>query len=226
MAMREGALDFLAAGRPRSPADDGRARARAAPDDDREPDPRRASRAGAARRRSSETTRSPTGAASRTARRGPMRRTARRRERHGQRVVCARCTRQSARRRPFVAINRRDSREPARDRALRTREGRVHRRRRAQAREVRARASRHPVSRRDRRSAPGASGEDPARAGREELRSRRRHGAGPGRRPRRRGDEPQSESGGRRAAVSRGSLLPPVRCRLRSRRCGSASRTS
>ncbi len=80
----------------------------------------------------------------------------------------------------------------------------------AEARQVRARASRDAVSRRDRRSAAVPAGQDPARARGEALRARRRHGAAPGRRPHRRRDEPESEGGGRRAAVPRGSLLPAV----------------
>ena len=120
-----------------------------------------------------------------------------------------------------------DSGEPARDRAVRPREGRVHRRRRAQARQVRDGASRHAVPRRDRRSAAGAAGEDPARARREAVRARRRHRAAAGRRARRRGDQPGSAGGGRRAPVPRGSLLPPVGVSdHRSRRCASGPATS
>ena len=72
------------------------------------------------------------------------------------------------------------------------------------------RASRHAVSRRDRRPAAVAAGEDSPRARREAVRARRRHGAAAGRRARRRGDQPQSEGGGRGAPVPRGSVFPPV----------------
>ena len=79
---------------------------------------------------------------------------------------------------PFVAINCAAIPEnAARDRALRPRERGVHRRRRAQARQVRDGAPRHAVPRRDRRSAAGAAGQDPARARGEAVRARRRHGA-------------------------------------------------
>ena len=63
-------------------------------------------------------------------------RAARRRERHRQGAVRARAARaQPARRRPVRRHQlRRDSREPARDRAVRPREGRLHRRGGAQAR--------------------------------------------------------------------------------------------
>ena len=105
---------------------------------------------------------------------------------------------------------RRDSRDAARDRAVRSREGRVHRRRRAQAGQVRDGASRHAVPRRDRRSAAVAAGEDPARARGATVRARRRHRVGPGRRAARRRDQPRSARGGRGAAVPRGSVLPPV----------------
>ena len=76
--------------------------------------------------------------------------------------------------------------------------------------QVRARAPRHAVPRRDRRSAAVAAGEDPARARREDLRARRRHDAAARRRARGRRDEPEPEGRGRGAAVPRGSVLPPV----------------
>ena len=83
-------------------------------------------------------------------------------------------------------------------------------RREPQAGQVRAGAPRHAVPRRDRRSAAAAAGQDPARARGEALRARRRHGVAAGRRAGRRGDESQSEGGGRGAPVPRGSLLPAV----------------
>ncbi len=90
-----------------------------------------------------------------------------------------RCTRSArAPTAPFVAINCAAIPEnAARDRAVRPREGRVHRRGRAQAGQVRDGAPRHAVPRRDRRAAAVAAGEDPARARGEAVRARRRHGA-------------------------------------------------
>ena len=52
----------------------------------------------------------------------------------------------------------------ARERAVRPREGGVHRRRQRQRRKFRARRRRHAVSRRDRRPAPGGAGQAPAGA--------------------------------------------------------------
>ena len=79
---------------------------------------------------------------------------------------------------PFVAINCAAIPEnAARNRAVRPREGRVHRCGRAQARQVRDGASRHAVSRRDRRPAAVLAGEDPARARGTSVRAGRRDGA-------------------------------------------------
>ena len=132
-AMKEGALDFLA-----KPVDPdhlllhGRARARAAAPGDREHPAqggaRGAARRAADRRRGSAAEAGHDGAASR----GGDRRdgAARRRERHGQGAVRARAARAQPARRRSVRRHqlRGDSREPARNRALRLREGRVHRR--------------------------------------------------------------------------------------------------
>ena len=96
---------------------------------------------------------------------------------------------------PFVAINCAAIPEyAARERAVRLREGRVHRRRAAQARTVRAGPSRHALPRRDRRSAARAPGQDPSRARGEAVRARRRHAVASRRRARRRGDEPQPQT--------------------------------
>ena len=101
-------------------------------------------------------------------------RAARRRERHRQGAVRARAARAQPARRRSVRRDqlRGDSREPARDRAVRLREGRVHRRVGAQAGQVRAGPSRHAVSRRDRRSAAVAAG------ARSCARSKRRRSSG------------------------------------------------
>ncbi len=104
-----------------------------------------------------------------------------------------------------------DPRNAARNRAVRAREGRVYRRGGAKAGTLRAGAPRHAVSRRNRRSAAGAAGEDPAGARRETIRARRRHAVAARRRARRGRDQPQPEAARRRAAVPRGSVLPPLR---------------
>ena len=80
----------------------------------------------------------------------------------------ARSTGSSPRRdKPFVARQlRRAARDAARERAVRSREGRVHRRGRASARAVRAGGHGHAVPRRDRRDAAGDAGEAAARAAR------------------------------------------------------------
>ena len=65
---------------------------------------------------------------------------------------------------------RRDHRDPARVRALRTREGLLHRGDAGAARAVRGGPRRHPLHRRDRRDEPGVPGEAPARAPGGEIR--------------------------------------------------------
>ena len=70
---------------------------------------------------------------------------------------------------------RRHPREPARERALRAQEGRLHRRRRRPARPLRGGRRRHPLPRRDRRAAAGPAGEAPARAAGGEHPPPRRH---------------------------------------------------
>ena len=67
-----------------------------------------------------------------------------------------------------------DSRDAARERDLRPREGRVHRRARSPDRRVRAGASRHAVPRRDRRDAAGDAGQAAARAAGADLPPARR----------------------------------------------------
>jgi hypothetical protein len=134
------------------------------------------------------------------ARAAPARSCSRARCTRSARATTVRSSRSTARRSP----------KPAGDGALRPRERRVHRRVAAQAGQVRARAPRHAVPRRNRRSAAVAAGQDPACARGEAVRARRRHGAAAGRRPRRRGDQSQSEGGSGGAAVPRGSLFPAV----------------
>ena len=101
-----------------------------------------------------------------------------RRDRHRQgarraRDPSARVTRKD---RPFVKLN--CAALPAdadRERAVRPREGRLHRRARATRRPLRARRRRHAVPRRDRRAAARPAGEAAARAAGGRVRARRRH---------------------------------------------------
>ena len=93
-----------------------------------------------------------------------------------------------------------DSRHAARERDLRPREGRVHRRHRSARRLLRARRSRHAVPRRDRRDDAGDAGQAAARpAGAQVPPARRPHRAGSGR-ARAGGD--QHRSGERRSATA------------------------
>ena len=116
---------------------------------------------------------------------------------------------------------------PGRERAVRPREGRVHRRGRQAQGPLRAGARRHAVPRRDRGAAARDAGEAAARAAGARVRARRRHRDHPGRRARRRGDQPRPAAEVARAAVPRGSVLPAQRVPgARCRRCASAPRTS
>src|SRR5436305_13567536 len=72
---------------------------------------------------------------------------------------------------------RRAPREPARERAVRTREGLVHRCGEGQARALRGRVERNVVPRRDRRDHAVDAGEAPARAAAARGDPRWRHGA-------------------------------------------------
>ncbi len=96
-------------------------------------------------------------------------------------------------------------------RAVRLREGCVHRREGAQGRVIRAGRGRHALPRRDRRVGAWSSGETFARARRGRFPSRRRLEGYPARRARRRGLEPRPQGGGRGGALPHRSLLPPVR---------------
>ena len=113
---------------------------------------------------------------------------------------------------PFVAVNARRARRHARrERALRPREGGLHRRRRAPARPPRDRAPRDALPRRDGRDGALDPGQAPPRPRDPLVRARRRDRERQGRRPRDRGDEPRPPDGGPREALPRGSLLPPRR---------------
>ena len=112
----------------------------------------------------------------------------------------------------------------ARERALRPRARRVHRRAPAEARPVRDGRRRHGVSRRDRRDGAGAAGEAAAVSRREDLQARRRRRRHPRRRARRRGDQPQPRRRGQARQVPRGSLLPPERAADRAAAAARARR--
>ena len=103
------------------------------------------------------------------------------------------------------------SRKPARIRAVRPREGRLHRRGRAPHRQVRGGQRRHAAARRNLRDGRAAAGQAAARDPGARDRPRRRHPAGAGRHPHHRHLEPQSGRGGARGHVPRGSAVPPQR---------------
>ena len=106
---------------------------------------------------------------------------------------------------------RRPARRAGRERAVRPREGRLHRGHRPARRPLRAGRRRHDLPRRDRRAArrrPGQAAPRPAGA---RVRPRRRHRPDQGRRPRPGGHQPRPAQGRPRQDVSRGPLLPPQR---------------
>ena len=86
---------------------------------------------------------------------------------------------------------RRHPDRPARERAVRPREGRVHRRDRAADRPLRAGARRHAVPRRGRRHPAGAAAQAAARAAGAGVRAPRRHADDPRGRAAGGGDEPR-----------------------------------
>ena len=99
---------------------------------------------------------------------------------------------------------RRAAREPARVRAVRSREGHLHRRGAGQGGPVRRGAGGHVLPRRNRRDDARHAGEAPARAAGARSDPGRRHGGDPGRRARRRGDQPRPRGGdqARRASAA------------------------
>ena len=101
--------------------------------------------------------------------------------------------------------------EPARVGAVRPREGRVHRRRQAAHRPLRAGRRRHAVPRRNRRHEPEHAGQDPARPAGARVRAPRRHAHAARRRAADRGDQPRPAGDGAGRAVPRRPLLPPER---------------
>ena len=117
--------------------------------------------------------------------------------------------------------------EPARVGAVRPREGRLHRRRQAARRPLRAGRRRHAVPRRSRRHEREHAGQDPARAAGARVRAPRRHAHAARRRPAHRGDQPQPAADGRATASSaRTSTTASTSSRSRCRRCASARTTS
>ena len=92
---------------------------------------------------------------------------------------------------------RRAAVQPDRKRALRPREGRLHRRHQAEDRQVRAGAPRHDLPRRDRVAQPGRPGQPAARPAGEGVRPRRRPAHHQGRRARHRGHQQEPRAGGR-----------------------------
>ena len=93
-----------------------------------------------------------------------------------------------------------DSRDAARERDLRSREGRVHRCGRSSRRLLRAGRSRHAVPRRDRRDDAGHAGQAAARAAGAQVPAARRTQRADGGRPRDRRDQRQSRRRGAAAA--------------------------
>ena len=104
-----------------------------------------------------------------------------------------------------------DPRRADRERAVRPRPRRVHRRGRRSARQVRGRRRRHDLPRRDRRHEPEDAGQGAARAAGTDDGGGRRDDADQGRRARARGDQQGSAGGDPRRPLPRGSLLPPQR---------------
>ena len=106
---------------------------------------------------------------------------------------------------------RRAAGKPARVGTLRSREGRVHRRRSPAHRPLRAGRRRHAVPRRDRRHERQHPGQDPARAAGTRVRAPRRHAHDSRRRATDRRDQPRPVGDGRGRPVPRRPLLPPER---------------
>ena len=122
---------------------------------------------------------------------------------------------------------RRDPRGADRERAVRAREGRVHRRGGRPARQVRAGRRRHALPRRDRRHEPEDAGQGAARAAGAGRRAGRRHGERQGRRAGHRGDQQGSaDRDPPRAGSARISTSASTSSRSSCRRCAIATRTS
>ena len=131
----------------------------------------------------------------------------------GKELIAGRHPPQLAARQPQLREGelRRPAGEPARVRAVRPREGRVHERRPPAHRPLRAGRRRQPVPRRDRRHEPEHAGEDPARAAGARVRAARGHAHAARRRAPGRRHQPRSREHGRAGHVPRGPVLPPER---------------
>ena len=113
---------------------------------------------------------------------------------------------------PFIAVNLAgDSARARRERAVRPRARRVHRRAPAAARQVRAGVERHAVPRRDRRSAARPAGQAAARDSGRRDRAGRRHQADQDRVPPDCRDQRRPREGGQGRTLPRGPLLPDQR---------------
>ncbi len=136
-----------------------------------------------------------------------------RRERHRQGAGGARAAR--LRQAPERSVRRGqhggDSARADRERAVRPREGLVHRRDRARRRPLRASASRHPVPRRDRRHAARSADAAPARAAAGRIHHRRRPHADPRRCADHRRDPSRPAPAHPSGPVPRGLVLSPQR---------------
>ena len=121
----------------------------------------------------------------------------------------------SASRRARQAVDQGQLRGPARgagrERAVRPREGGVHRRDRPPHRPVRAGRRRHDLPRRDRRASRRDPGQAAPRPPGARVRAGRRHDADEGRRPGHRRHQPRPAQGRPREDVPRGPLLPAQR---------------
>ena len=113
---------------------------------------------------------------------------------------------------------------PGRERAVRPREGGLHRRHRPAHRPLRAGRRRHPLPRRDRRAAAGDPGQAAPRPAGARVRASRRHRADQGRRPghRRHQPRPASRPSARRRSAKT-STTGSASSRSSSRRSASAS---
>ncbi len=119
---------------------------------------------------------------------------------------------------------RRHHRDAARERALRPRQGLVHRRGQRAQGPLRRGRRRHLLLRRDRRDAHHVPGQAPARHPGERDPPRRREQADPRQRARHRGDQPGPPRRGRREALPPGPLLPPERRALPASAAARAAR--
>ena len=129
---------------------------------------------------------------------------------------------------PFVPLNCAElERERARERAVRPRQGGLHRRRPRPHRPVPVRQRRHALPRRDRRHADLDPGQAAPRARDRRDRPRRHQRADQGQRPADLGDQPRpGRRHRRRASSARTSITASRSSASSSRRCASAATTS